>query len=301
MQAVTAIDQNSIRHDYAQVGDLRLHYAESGAEKDQLVILLHGFPEFWYSWRHQMPVLGKHYHVVAPDMRGYNLSDKPARVADYKIDYLVEDIIGLIKHFGKSKAVIIAHDWGAGVAWAVAQKHPEAVERLAALQVPLPAAWRENMTFAQFRRSWYMFFFQLPRLPEWWASANDFARVDEMYRKTSVRPGAFSDQDIKAYKDAMRQPRALTSALNYYRANVFRSLCRGGVETPNEDGHIRVPTLFIYGEQDMAVIPSTVKDLGRFVDAPYREVRIPDSGHWVQNEAVTEVNSALLEFLSEKF
>jgi len=299
---VSALDQRSIRHNYAQVGDLRLHYAESGGEKDQLVILLHGFPEFWYSWRHQMPFLGKHYHVVAPDMRGYNLSDKPPRVADYHIDNLVGDVIGLINHFGKSKAVIIAHDWGAGVAWAVAQRHPEAVERLAALQVPLPAAWRENMTFAQFRRSWYMFFFQLPWLPEWWASANDFARVDEMYRKTSVRPGAFSDEDLEAYKQAMRQPRALTSALNYYRANVLRSLFRSGVETPNEsDGGVRVPTLFIYGEQDMAVIPSTIKELGRFIDAPYREVRIPDSGHWVQNEAITEVNNALLEFLNEKF
>lgn len=249
-----------------------------------------------------MPVLGVHYHVVAPDMRGFNLSDKPPRISDYQIDYLVEDVIGLIRHFGKSRAVIIAHDWGAGVAWAVAQKHPDAVERLAALQVPMPAAWRENMTFAQLRRSWYMFFFQLPRVPEWWASANDFRRMDEMYRRTSVRPGAFSDEDIKAYKDALRQPRALTSALNYYRANVFRSLFRGGVEAPNaSDARIRVPTLFIYGEQDMAVIPSTVKDLGRFIDAPYREFRIPDSGHWVQNEAVTEVNSALLEFLSEKF
>jgi len=302
MQAVRAFDQSSIRHDYAQVGELRLHYAECGAQNDRLVILLHGFPEFWYSWRHQMPVLGAHHHVVAPDLRGYNLSDKPPHVSDYQIDYLVTDVLGLIRHFGKSQAAIIAHDWGAGVAWALAQKHPEAVERLAALQVPLPAAWRENMTFAQLRRSWYMFFFQLPRLPEWWASANDFARVDAMYRKTSVRPGAFRDEDIKAYKDAMRQPRALTSSLNYYRANVFRSLFRGGVETPNaSDGRIRVPTLFIYGEQDMAVLPSTVKDLGRFIDAPYREVRIPDSGHWVQNEAVTEVNTALLQFLSEKF
>lgn len=302
MQAVKALDPTSVRHDYAQVGELRLHYAECGAENDQLVILLHGFPEFWYSWRHQLPVLGAHYHVVAPDMRGYNLSDKPPRVSDYQIENLVGDVSGLIKYFGKSQAAIVAHDWGAGVAWAIAQKHPEVVERLAALQVPLPAAWRENMTFAQLRRSWYMFFFQLPRVPEWWASANDFARVDEMYRTTAVRPGAFSDEDIKAYKEAMRQPGALTSALNYYRANVFRSLFRGGVETPSQsDGRIRVPTLFIYGEQDMAVIPSTVKDLGRFIDAPYREVRIPDSGHWVQNEAVAEVNAALLEFLSEKF
>lgn len=302
MQVQTALDQSSIGHSYAQVGKVRLHYAETGAGNDRLVILLHGFPEFWYSWRHQLPVLGADYHVVAPDMRGYNLSDKPSRISDYRIEYLVEDVVGLIAHFGKAKADIIAHDWGAGVAWAVAQRHPECVNSLAALQVPLPAAWRANMSLPQLLRSWYMFFFQLPRIPEWWASANDFARVDEMYRTTSVRPGSFTAEDIAVYKEAMRQPGALTASVNYYRANVFRSLFRGGVETPSDhDGKIQVPTLFIYGEQDMAVIPSTVKDLGRFIDAPYREVRISDSGHWVQNEAIAEVNAALIDFLRTEF
>jgi pimeloyl-ACP methyl ester carboxylesterase len=302
MNAARLPEQPSIQHGYAQVGDVRLHYVEGGRENNELVILLHGFPEFWYSWRHQMPVLARRYHVVAPDMRGYNLSDKPPRIADYRIEHLVDDVVGLIQHFGKTRAAIVAHDWGAGVAWALARRHPEMVTRLAALQVPPPAAWRRNLTFAQLRRSWYMFFFQLPRLPEWWAGANDFARMDKMYRETSVRPGAFNDQDIEAYKEAMRQPRALTCALNYYRANVLPSLFRGGVETPPEQtGRIHVPTLFIYGEQDMAVIPSTVRDLDQFIDAPYRELRIPDSGHWVQNEAITEVNDALINFLDEKF
>jgi pimeloyl-ACP methyl ester carboxylesterase len=290
----------AINHGFAQLDGVRLHYAECGSGNDRLVILLHGFPEFWYSWRHQLPVLGEHYHVVAPDMRGYNLSDKPPRVEDYRIEFLVADVLGLIKHFGKSQAAIVAHDWGAGVAWAVAQRHPEVVSKLAALQVPMPVAWRDNMTLRQFLSSWYMFFFQLPWVPEWWASRNDFARIERMYRETIVRPGAFTDEDIAAYKDALRQPGALSSALNYYRANVLRSLSRGGTETPKDaDRRIRVPTLFIYGEQDVAVIPSTVRDLGRFIDAPYRELRILDSGQWVQNEAVDEVNSALLEFLSE--
>ena len=289
-----------MQYGYAQLKGVRLHYAECGAGNDQLVILLHGFPEFWYSWRHQLPVLGDRYHVVAPDMRGYNLSEKPPRVEDYRIEFLVADVLGLIKHFGKSQAAIVAHDWGAGVAWAVAQRHPEVVSKLAALQVPMPAAWRANFSFRQLRHSWYMFFFQLPSLPEWWARANDFARMDEMYRATTVRSGVFSDEDLEAYKKALRQPGALTAAINYYRANAFRSLVRGGGETPNHsDSRIRVPTLFIYGEHDMAIVPSTVRELGRFIDAPYRELRIPDSGHWVQNEAVDEVNTALLEFLDE--
>jgi pimeloyl-ACP methyl ester carboxylesterase len=285
----------TIRHDYAQVGNVRLHYAECGGG-DDLVILLHGFPECWYSWRHQLPVLGERYHVVAPDMRGYNLSEKPKGVENYRIEPLVQDIVELIDYFGKKKAAIVAHDWGAGVAWALAQRHPELVSKLVTMQVPPPAAWRVNFTLRQLRHSWYMFFFQLPRLPEWWASANDFARIDKMFRETSVRAGAFSAEDIAVYKEALRQPGALTASINYYRANVFRSLIRGGVETPDQ-GKIKVPTLFIYGEHDMAIVPDTVRGLDRFIDAPYRELRIPDSGHWVQNEAIEEVNNALLEFL----
>lgn len=289
-----------MRHDYAQLDGIRLHYAECG-KGDELVILLHGFPECWYSWRHQLPVLGERYHVIAPDMRGFNLSDKPAGIKHYRIEPLVKDILGLIRYFGKEKAAIVAHDWGAGVAWALARRHPEAVSKLVAMQVPPPAAWRANFTLRQLRRSWYMFFFQLPRVPEWWASANDFARVEKMYRETSARPGAFTDSDIAVYKEALRQPGALTSSLNYYRANVLKSLFRGGLKTPNQrDGRVRVPTLFIYGEKDVAIIPATVRGVRKFVDAPYRELRISDSGHWVQNEAVEEVNTALLDFLRDE-
>jgi len=290
--------QLAINHGFADVGDVRLHYAECGAGND-LVILLHGFPECWYSWRHQLPALGRNHHVIAPDMRGYNLSDKPPRVADYRIEFLVQDIVGLIEHFGKAKAGIVAHDWGAGVAWALAQRHPELVSKLVAMQVPPPAAWRSNFTLRQLRHSWYMFFFQLPRLPEAWARANDFARLARMYRETTVSSDVFTDEDIEVYKEALRQPGALTAGINYYRANVFKSLFRGGVESPKEnDGRIRVPTLFIYGERDHAVLPETVRGIGRFIDAPYSELRIPDSAHWVQNEAVEEVNAALLNFLS---
>ena len=135
-----------------------------------------------------------------------------------------------------------------------------------------------------------MFFFQLPRLPEWWVRANDFARVEQMYKTTTVQSDTFSDADIAMYKEALRQPGALTASINYYRANVFRSLIRGrGGDKGKTDGGIRVPTLFIYGEHDFAVLPETVRDLGRFINAPYREVRIPDSTHWVQNEAIDEV------------
>lgn len=310
----TTVDATPIRHGYAKVNGIRLHYAESGSG-DNLVILLHGFPEFWYSWRHQLTALGKSYRVVGPDMRGYNLSDKPARVEDYRIDVLVEDVVGLIDHFGADKAAIVAHDWGAGVAWAVAQKYPERVSKLAVLQVPPAAVWRANISLRQLLRSWYMFFFQLPRLPEWAIGRKDFAALDKTFRDTVARKDTFSDADIELYKEALRRPGAVTAAVNYYRANVRRVMSqrntRGTSARPGQpseiktdqtktasDGRIRVPTLFIFGEQDFAILPATVSGVGKHIDAPYRELRIVDSGHWVQNEAAEEVNAALLEFLA---
>jgi pimeloyl-ACP methyl ester carboxylesterase len=267
----------AIKHGFASVGDIRLHYVECGAGND-LVILLHGFPEFWYSWRYQLPVLGRHHHVIAPDMRGYNLSDKPARVEDYRIDLLVADVVGLIHYFGKDKAAIVSHDWGAGVAWALAQRHPEVVSKLVAMQVPPPAAWRANMTFRQMLHSWYMLFFQLPRLPETVLKANNFAMLEKMFKETTARSDVFTDEDIEVYKEALRQPGALTAGINYYRANVFKTLFPSKVETPAR-GRTRVPTLFIYGEKDHAVLPATVRGLDRFIDAPFSELRIPDSAH----------------------
>src|SRR5687767_2793536 len=180
----------SISHGYANVNGIRLHYAETGGGSD-LVILLHGFPEYWYSWRHQLIALGRSFHVVAPDMRGYNLSDKPARVEDYRIDVLVADVVGLIDHFGSGKAAIVGHDWGAGVAWAVAQRHPDRVSKLAVLQVPPAAAWRSNITFRQLLRSWYMLFFQLPRIPEWAIGRNNLAALDKTFKETVGRKGTF--------------------------------------------------------------------------------------------------------------
>ena len=294
-----------IRHGYASVNGIRLHYAESGTG-DDLVILLHGFPEFWYSWRHQLTALGTRFHVVAPDMRGYNLSEKPPRVEDYSTDVLADDVIGLIDHFGAEKAAIVGHDWGAGVAWAVAQKYPERVSKLVVLQVPPAAAWRANLTLGQLFRSWYMFFFQLPRVPEWAIRRNNFKGLDSVFKEKVGRTGSFTDADVEIYREALSQPGALTSAINYYRANVFR-IMRGsktaattervsGKET-RTDRRICVPTLFIFGEQDFAILPQTVRGVADYIDAPYRELRIADSGHWVQNEAVEEVNTALMEFL----
>ena len=289
--------EGSIRHGYAQVGDVRLHYAER-AGGDRLVVLLHGFPECWYSWRHQLASLGGRYHVVAPDMRGYNLSDKPGRVEDYRMERLVDDVAGLIRHLGAERAAVVGHDWGAAVAWALAARHPEYVWKLAAMQVPPPAAWASNMTFGQALRSWYILFFQLPRLPEWWIRAGDFAAVERLFKRTA-RPGTFTDTDIAIYKAALREPGALTAAVNYYRANFESLFMRGKGGGGGRAWRVRAPSLFIYGERDFAIVPATVRGVGRYVDAPFREVRFPTANHWVQQEFHQEVSAALGSFLEE--
>jgi epoxide hydrolase 4 len=287
-----------VRHGYAQVGDVRLHYAECG-EGERLVLLLHGFPECWYSWRHQLKALAPRYRVVAPDLRGYNLSDKPGLVEDYRVPRLVDDVTGLIRHLGAREAAVVGHDWGAAVAWAVAQHYPDYVWKLAALQVPPPAVWAKNLSLRQLLRSWYMFFFQLPRVPEWWMRRDDFAGIEKMFRATS-RPGTFTDADIEFYKSALREPGALTSAVNYYRANLRSFLTRrsdGGEIRKHE--RIRVPTLFIFGERDMAILPETAAGVADYVNAPYTELRLARANHWVQQEYPAEVNAALLNFLEE--
>lgn len=286
-----------IQHDYAQIGDVRLHYATAGT-REKLVVLLHGFPEFWYSWRHQIDFLSDEFTVVAPDLRGYNLSSKPDSIKDYEIDKLVDDVTGLIRHFGRESAAVVGHDWGAAVAWATALKHPEYVWKLAALQVPPPAVWRRNQTLQQFLVSWYMFFFQIPRLPEWLLTFNDFAFLERILKKTTARRGVFSEDDINQYKNTWIEMDGLSGAINYYRANVFKIFFSKQSET-TANQKIKVPTLFIYGEKDHAVLPATVRNVQQFVDAPYFELRLLNAAHWVQQEAVQDVNEALRKFLIE--
>jgi len=289
--------QKKISFDFAQIGGVKLHYATAG-NGDRLVILLHGFPEFWYSWRYLLVDLSDQYKVVAPDMRGYNLSDKPKKISDYKIDKLVDDIAGLIHHFGHSEAAIIGHDWGAVVSWALASRHPDLVWKLSCMQVPPAAVWKKNQTLKQTLASWYMFFFLIPFIPEWYLKLYDYRALAVGLKTSTARRGVFSDEDITEYKKAWSEPGALTSGINYYRANLLGRLFSASGRSG--DGKIKVPTLFIYGEKDHAVLPQTVEGVGDMVDAPYKEKRIPDSGHWVQLEARDEVTAAIREFLAEK-
>jgi len=287
-----------VTHRFAVINGVRLHYVEAGAQaakgKDKLCVALHGFPEFWYCWRHQVPALAAAgYHVVAPDLRGYNESDKPPGLDAYRIEVLTADVAGLIRHLGEQAAVVAGHDWGGGIAWCVALFHPEVVRKLVILNAPHPTLfWRGLRRPAQLLKSWYMFFFQLPWLPEAFCRAGYFARFDQTLGRDPIRPGAFSPEDIRHYKRALAQPGVLTAAINYYRA-AFR---RSNHADPRLTKPIEVPTLVIWGERDRYLGLELLSGLEGFVPN-LRLERLPDASHWVQNDAPEEVNRLLLEFI----
>ncbi len=286
--------QKKIKFDYAQIGGVKLHYATAGTGA-KLVVLLHGFPEFWYSWRHQIVALSDEYTVVAPDMRGFHRSDKPKKVSDYEIDKLIDDVIGLIHHFGREKAAVIGHDWGALVAWELALNYPEYLWKLGAMQIPPLPIWKKNQSLKQFFASWYMLFFQIPFLPEFLFKLSDYKILSDALKKSTAEEDIFTDADINEYKKAWSEPFAMTAMINYYRANVLKHFFTKYEELPK----IKIPTLFIYGEKDRAILPETVHGISEMIDGEYEEIRIPEAAHWVQQEAKTVVTQTLREFLAK--
>lgn len=274
-------------HHRVNVGEVSLHYVEAGT--GPLVILLHGFPEFWWSWRHQIPALAQAgFRVVAPDLRGYNLSDKPTDVGAYTIDRLTGDVEGLIRALGQKKAHIVGHDWGGGVAWSFAMGHAALVDRLAVLNCPHPAMMMQGLrTWKQLRKSWYMFFFQLPGIPERFVSANDYE-----YLKKALRSANPNDDDVQHYIEAARRADRLHGGINYYRA-MMRGVATGSNPrfTP-----IQAKTMVIWGEKD-AFLGKELADPGpRWVPGA-RVEWLPRATHWVQIDAADRVNALLVDFL----
>jgi Predicted hydrolases or acyltransferases (alpha/beta hydrolase superfamily) len=254
---------------------------------------LHGFPEFWWSWRHQIDALADRYTVVAPDLRGYNETEKPAR--GYELPVLVQDVVELIQALGFQRACVAGHDWGGMIAWSLAIAHPDRVERLIALNMPHPARFYQELrqNAEQRRRSRYILFFQIPWLPELVLSARNGAAFDRIFRSTSIDRTVFDDETIRRYKQAMARPGALTAALNYYRA-----MGRYGAGDLFHGASMRVtvPTLLIWGEQDVAFAPEVVRGTERFVP-DLRICMLPHASHWVQQVTPREVNAALRAFL----
>jgi pimeloyl-ACP methyl ester carboxylesterase len=278
-------------HRDAVVNGVRLHYVEQG--QGPLVVLLHGFPEFWYSWRHQIPTLAEAgFRVIAPDQRGYNTSEKPRGVRSYRVEHLVDDVAALIQHAGESRATVVGHDWGGAVAWAVPMLRPEVVDKLIVLNAPHPQAYnRELRRFRQLLRSWYVFFFQLPWLPEAGIRFRHYRLIERTMTREPKRPGAFSEDDIAAYKQALAQPGALSAGINYYRAAVRRNPFASSMLR-----QIDTPTLLIWGEEDPYLGIRLTEGLQQWVPK-IRVERIPNASHWVQIDAAERVNELMIDFL----
>jgi epoxide hydrolase 4 len=280
---------------YAHAGEVRLHYVEAGPSDGPLVLLLHGFPEFWYSWRRQLPALvSAGYRAVAPDLRGYNLSEKPSSWREYGAEHLAGDIAGLIRALGRERAFVVGHDWGAAVAYYAATFHPAAVERLAIINVPHPARMLAGLrTLRQLRKSWYMFFFQIPALPEYLLARENYSFAKRSLRANATR-GAFTDEDLERYVAAWSQPGALTGMIAYYRA-ALRHTPRKALSSLRP---ISAPTLVIWGERD-AYLGSELAEPEPGWVPDVRVRRIPEASHWVQHEAPERVNELLIEFLRD--
>lgn len=282
-----------LEHLTFSLGDVSIHAVAAGPVDGQLVILLHGYPEFWYGWRHQIaPLAAAGFRVLVPDQRGYNESSKPEGWRSYELPKLVGDVLRIAATQGRERFFLAGHDWGATVAWACALANAKSIERLAIVNVPHPSVFLDYIRThpAQMMRSWYMLFMQMPWLPEALFAAGNFSLVTEMLAKTS-RPGTFSEQDFEMYREAWRKPGAPTAMINWYRA--LRAARRPSNPT------IEIPVKILWGGRD------------RFLDASMAELSLrcclrgeltmfPEATHWLQHEERTAVSQALIAFFSRR-
>jgi pimeloyl-ACP methyl ester carboxylesterase len=278
----------------ARANGLSFSGLQAGPAGGPPVLLLHGFPESSLGWRHQLPALAAAgFHAVAPDLRGYGGTDKPTRVADYRVEALAADVAGLADHLG-GRVAVVGHDWGGIVAWHAAMAYPDRVRSLAVLNAPHPLAYlREVRRSGQLLRSWYALAFQVPRVPELLLRAGDYAMLRRLYRDGPARHDPNPGDVAAAYLRALAPPGALTAALNYYRAAF-----RGGPSSARAVSRtIDAPTLLIWGDRDKYLVPGLADDLGRWV--PHLRVeRLPAATHWVQHDEPARVNALLIEHLA---
>jgi pimeloyl-ACP methyl ester carboxylesterase len=280
---------------------IRLHYASCGDASRPLMLMLHGFPEYWGAWRAVMPAFADAFHVVAPDLRGYNLSDKPAEVADYRPSRLIADVVGLVRALGHQRCVLVAHDWGGAIAWSVAIAHPEIVERLVILNAPHPLTFARDLAGdpEQIQASQYMNWLRRPgsetRLAE-----NDFARL-EGFLTHPHGASWFDAAERSAYHQAWSQPGALTGGVNWYRASPLHPATEAepgaaGLSLDPAAFTVKVPTLVVWGEADAALRPGLLAGLDAVVPE-LRIVRLPEASHWLVHEAPERVVTEIRDFV----
>ena len=280
-----------------QIGDLEFEIDCCG-QGDRLALCLHGFPEHSFSWRYQLPMLADlGYQAWAPNMRGYGNSSKPKGIASYQLDTLVEDIAAIIEASGCKETVLIAHDWGAVVAWHFAINDRLPLSHLIICNVPHPQSMQQAFSWEQLKKSWYIFFFQIPKLPEFLLGRDNAKGVGEMIRNTFVNPEKFPTEIADVFSRNANQPGALTAMINYYRA-----LLRRGKRS-NREGEsfpiIKTPTLMIWGEEDVALSKETTYGTEKYVEN-FNIRYLPNVSHWVQQESPEEVNSMISAFIKDE-
>jgi epoxide hydrolase 4 len=269
---------------------IHLNVALAGPKDGAPVVLLHGFPEFWRGWINQIePLAAAGFRVIAPDQRGYNLSDKPAGVKSYRVEEMVKDVVGLLDALDYQQCCLVGHDWGAAVAWATAITHPQRVSRLVILNVPHPQVMQEYLKESpkQLLKSWYIGYFQIPRLPEWSIRMNNFSAAKRMLQKSRFFQH-FTSDEIEGYKKAWSQPGALTGMINWYRAARYSS-------TPDYDVSVHMPSLIIWGKKDMFLSIEMAYLSMELCNRGSLEM-LENASHWVQHDEPEKVNQLLLEF-----
>jgi pimeloyl-ACP methyl ester carboxylesterase len=277
-------------HHFLATNGISLHYVTQG--EGPLMLFLHGFPEFWYSWRHQLPEFAQDYTCVALDLRGYNESDKPEGVEAYRMEELVEDVKGVMRKLGYDRCILVGHDWGGAIAWSFAYAYPEMLESLIVMNLPHPAKFAAGLqTPQQLLRSWYIGFFQIPFLPELLLQAGDYWPIEQMFKGMAIRKEAFTEADIRQYKTAAAKPGALTAMINYYRAMLGNNFMDRTWPV------LEVPTLMIWGEEDTALGKELTVGTEEYV-RDFHLRYIPNCSHWVQQEQPEQVNAYMREFLA---
>ena len=291
-----------VEHSYFEPNGCRIHYVHRGEGKP--ILFMHGFPQFWFLWRHQLDSLGDDHAVYAPDMRGYNLSDKPQEVEAYRMRNMLGDIKGLVEELGIAPFTLVGHDWGGIVSWAFALNYPELLEHFVIIDSPPPFTWNRDLRESPKQREAVNYMLELSKPspgPEELVAANDFAMLDAMLERIGSSDARLSDEERAAYHEAWSQPGAIQGGLNYYRAaRMGEQVAAGGVpeeyEAKIKAMRLEVPTLVIWGERDPALLVGLTRGLEEWIPDMRLEV-LPGAGHWVPYEQPDEVNRLIREFV----